>query len=211
MRKLSPSESKKIMKKYGIPVIKEKTIKVNTVKLPKELKYPVVLKIDSPDIIHKTEANCVFTDIRNDNELVKASETILKNAKKYDPKAKIKGFLIQEYFSGYEVIVGGKIDEQFGPIVLFGAGGIFTELLEDTSIRICPFGRKDAAEMIDEIKFSKVLGGFRGEKPVDKEKIIDILIGVGNLMIKEKVKELDINPLIVSSVGIRAVDVRIIK
>ncbi|MBN2042320.1 MAG: acetate--CoA ligase family protein [Candidatus Aenigmarchaeota archaeon] len=213
MRKLSPSESRRMMKKYGIPLVNEKTVKTKKAmnKLPKEMKYPVVLKIDSPDIIHKTEAKCVFTDIRNDKELASSSEKILKNAKKYNPKARITGFLVQEHFSGYETIVGGKIDEQFGPIVLFGAGGIFTELLGDTSIRICPFSRKDAEEMIDEIKFSRVLKGFRGEEPADRNKILDVIMSVERLMRKEKITELDINPLMVSGDGVRAVDVRIIK
>ncbi len=213
MGKLSASETGKILKKYKIPAPEQATAKdrKELAKKAKNIGYPVVLKLESPDIIHKTEAKCVVTDIRNEKELLESSEKILKNAKRHDRKARMKGFLVQEHFRGHETIVGGKRDEQFGPVVLFGAGGIFTELLKDMSIRICPIKRKDAKEMTEEIRFSGILDGFRGEPPADKRKITDVIMAVNRIMVKEKIKELDINPLMVSEKGVRAVDVRIMK
>jgi succinyl-CoA synthetase beta subunit len=211
--KLSSEESRKLFVKYGVPVVDEFFVKnkrqLETV--AKRLVFPLVVKIESPDIIHKTEARCVFTDIRDREELMESFDKLYKNAKKHNPKARIDGVIVQEHCDGYEFIIGGKIDEQFGPIILFGAGGIFTEVFKDTSIRICPVERKDLEEMIAEVKFSRVFDGFRGKPPIDKRKIINILMKINKLMLKEKIKELDINPLMVSEKKIRAVDIRIIK
>lgn len=211
--KLSESECKKIMKKYGIPTPEEFLAKKpeEAVRFAKKIGYPVVLKIDSEDIIHKTETNTVVTNVRNDREVSEAFRNIMENAKKYKPNARIHGVIVQEHLEGYETIVGGKIDPQFGPIILFGAGGIFTEVLADVSIRICPIERKDAEEMINEIKYSKILKGFRGKPPADEKKIINVLLKVSKMMMREKIKEMDINPLIVSHKEAKAVDVRIIK
>jgi len=212
-KKLTEAECKKLMKKYGIPSPKEFLAKTpeEAVRLAKKIGYPVVMKIDSEDIIHKTESKTVETEIENDKEAEKAFRRIIKNAKRYNQKARINGVVVQEYVKGYETIVGGKIDPQFGPIVLFGAGGILTEVLRDTSIRICPIERRDAKEMVEEIKYSKILKGFRGQPPADINKIIDVLLKVSRIMTDEKIKEMDINPLIVSNKGAKAVDVRIIK
>jgi len=211
--KLAEKECKKIMNKYRIPTAKELLAKKpeEAIRFSKKIGYPVVLKIDSEDIIHKTETKTVITNIKNEKELIEAFEKIIKNAKRHKPKAKVNGVIVQEHIEGYETIVGGKIDPQFGPIILFGAGGIFTEFLKDVAIRVCPIERKDAEEMINEIRYSKILKGFRGEPPVKMKEIIDILMKVSKMMMNENVKEMDINPLIVSHRGAKAVDVRIIK
>ncbi len=211
--KLAESECKKIMKKYGIPTTKEFLAKKpeEAVRFAKKIGYPVVLKIDSEDIVHKTETKTVMINIKNDKEVLEAFETTIKNAKRHKPRAKINGVIVQEHVEGYETIVGGKIDPQFGPVILFGAGGIFTEVLKDTSIRICPIEKEDAEEMINEIKYSKILKGFRGEPPAKMKEIINILLGASKMMMKENIKEMDINPLIVSHKEAKAVDVRIIK
>ncbi|MCK4336129.1 MAG: acetate--CoA ligase family protein [Candidatus Aenigmarchaeota archaeon] len=213
MKKLTESECKKIMNKYRIPTTKEFLAKKpeEAVKFAKKIGYPVVLKIDSEDIIHKTETRTVVANIRNDKDVLEAFEKIIKNAKRHKPNAKINGVIVQEHVEGHETIVGGKIDPQFGPVILFGAGGIFTEVLRDTSIRICPIEREDAEEMINDIKYSKILKGYRGEPPVKMNEIINILLKVSKIMMKENVKEMDINPLIVSHKEAKAVDVRIIK
>ena len=213
MKKLTESECKKIMNKYRIPTTKEFLAKKaeEAVKFAKKIGYPVVLKVDSEDIIHKTETRTVVTNVRNDEEVLEACEKIIKNAKRHKPNAKINGVIVQEHVEGHETIVGGKIDPQFGPVILFGAGGIFTEVLRDTSIRICPIEREDAEEMINDIKYSKILKGYRGEPPVKMNEIINILLKVSKIMMKEGVKEMDINPLIVSHKEAKAVDVRIIK
>jgi len=211
--KLAESECKKIMNKYRIPLPKELLAKKpgDAVKFAKKIGYPVVLKVDSENIVHKTETKTVMTNIRDEKELTEAFGKIIKNAKKHEPKARVNGVIVQEHVRGYETIVGGKIDPQFGPIILFGAGGIFTEVLRDTSIRVCPIEKEDAEEMIDEIKYSKILKGFRGEPPVKTKEIIDVLLKASRIMMKENVREMDINPLIVSRRGAKAVDVRIIK
>jgi acyl-CoA synthetase (NDP forming) len=211
--KLAEKECKKIMKKYGIPTAREFLAKKpeEAVKFAKKIGYPVVLKVDSEDIIHKTETKTVMTNVRDDEDVMDSFGKIIKNAKRHKPKAKIRGVIVQEHVEGYETIVGGKIDPQFGPIILFGAGGIFTEVLKDVSIRICPIEKKDAEEMIEEIKYSKILKGFRGEPPANTNEIINILLKASKIMMKENVKEMDINPLIVSRRGAKAVDVRIIK
>ena len=213
MKKLTGSECKKIMNKYRIPTTKEFLAKKpeEAVKFAKKFGYPVVLKVDSEDIIHKTETRTVVTNVRNDEDVLEAFEKIIKNAKRHKPNAKINGVIVQEHVEGHETIVGGKIDPQFGPVILFGAGGIFTEVLRDTSIRICPIEREDAEEMINDIKYSKILKGYRGEPPVKMNEIINILLKVSKIMMKENVKEMDINPLIVSHKEAKAVDVRIIK
>jgi acyl-CoA synthetase (NDP forming) len=213
MRRLTEEETKKILERYGIPTPKSILTKIEdqAVFFSKKIGFPVVLKIDSEDIIHKTEAKAVITNVRSEEEVSKSYKKILENTKAYNPKAKINGVVVQEYVQGYETIVGGKVDEQFGPIVLFGAGGIFTELLKDVAIRICPIEREDAEEMVNEIKFSKVLRGFRGNPPVNTKAIVDILLKVSKIMIKENIREMDINPLMVSPEGAKAVDVRIIK
>lgn len=211
--KLSAEKSRVLFKKYGIPVAEDYLARKreDLARIGKKLGYPLVIKIDSPDIIHKTEARCVLTGISDIEELIEAYDRVIRNARRHKRKARINGVIVQEHCEGYEFIVGGKIDEQFGPVILFGAGGIFTEVFEDTSIRICPTQRKDLEEMMGEVKFSRVFDGFRGKPPIDRNKVISILRKIDRMMMKEKIRELDINPLMVSEKKIRAVDIRIIK
>ncbi len=211
--KLSAEKSRKLFKKYGVPVAEEYIArkKEDLARIEKRLGYPLVIKIDSPDIIHKTEARCVFTGISDRDDLIEAYDKVIRNAKRHKRNARIDGVIVQEHCEGYEFIVGGKVDEQFGPVILFGAGGIFTEVFDDTSIRICPTQRKDLEEMIGEVRFSRVFDGFRGKPPIDRNKVIRILRKIDRMMVKEKISELDINPLMVSERKIRAVDIRIIK
>ncbi len=213
MKKLTESECKKIMNKYRIPTTREFLAKKpeEAVKFAKKIGYPVVLKVDSRDIIHKTETRTVVTDVRDDEDVLESFQRIIKNAKRHKPDAKINGVIVQEHVEGYETIVGGKTDPQFGPVILFGAGGVFTEVLKDTSIRVCPIEKEDAEEMINEIKYSKILKGYRGKPPAKMNEVINVLLKVSRIMMKENVKEMDINPLIVSHNEAKAVDVRIIK
>ena len=141
---------------------------------------------------------------------------VLENAKRYRPDAKIEGLLIQEMIQGgTEVIVGMSQDLQFGPTVMFGLGGIFVEVYKDVSLRVAPISRMDAKEMMAEVKGSVLLGGYRGKEKGDVEGVIQVLLRVSQLAMdwKEKIKELDINPLIVlgEGKGVRAVDALIVK
>ena len=207
---LSQQEVRDIVEKHGIPIVKEKVVKTKqeALQFAGKIGYPVVLKLVSSQVSHKTEVGGVVVNIRNKQQL--EDEYTKMEERMREQKIKADGYLVQEYVHGYEMIVGGKQDPQFGPVVLFGAGGIFTEVLQDKTIRVCPVEKKDALEMIEEVKFSKVFKGFRGEPPVDKERVADIILKVSKIM-GTGIKELDINPLIVSSKICKAVDFRIVK
>lgn len=205
---LSEQEVKKILKIHDIPTVKEIFVKTkkDLCLNAEKIGYPVVLKIVSSEVSHKTDIGGVVVNISNRNQLIDEYKKMEKKMK--ENKIKINGYLLQEYVHGYEMIIGGKQDPQFGPVVLFGSGGIFTEVLGDSSVRICPVTKRDALEMISEIKLSKIFKGFRGEPPVDKNKIADIILKVSDIMLSG-IKELDINPLMVSSRICKAVDARI--
>jgi acyl-CoA synthetase (NDP forming) len=178
------------------------------------LKAPVAIKVMSPDILHKSEARGVRLNVTSAVELAAACEEILANARGYKKDARIEGFLLEEMApGGQEMVIGGLRDRQFGPLVMVGLGGIFVEVLADVAFRICPVERRDAEEMLDELKGAAVLKGARGRKPVSREAIVDALLrigGEGGLLMDhaDDIKEADINPLIVSETGAVAVDAR---
>lgn len=194
-----------MLKKYGIKFADCELVGKKE-KIPaavKKIGFPLVAKAISPKIIHKTEGGFVVAGIQNEKEAIGAFDRFHKKTKKF-------GFLLQKQLTGTEVIIGGKTDPQFGPIVLFGLGGIFTEVLKDVSIRAAPVGEKDAYEMISEIKGKKMLEGARGQKPANPEKLAKTIVAVGEMMANEGIKELDLNPCFAGSDCIAA-DVRIIK
>ncbi len=199
---LHPEEVMKLMKKYGIPIPKQKVVKTHTeaLKFSDEIGYPIVLKLYSTKISHKTDAGGVFTDVRRE-DLEKKFRKIMKI--KY-----CEAVMVQKQVKGVETIVGGIIDSQFGPCVSFGTGGIFVEVLKDVNFRVCPISRMDSKEMVEETKVYEILKGYRGKK-YDIKGVTDTLMKVSKLMVKEKIKELDINPLICSEDGVWAVDVRV--
>ncbi|MGC8567410.1 MAG: acetate--CoA ligase family protein, partial [Caldisphaera sp.] len=172
----------------------------------------VAMKIISPDIIHKTDVGGVILNVEDDNRLIDGYYKLIKNVKNNLPKARINGVLIQEIVkNGQEIIIGGKRDLAFGPVVLFGLGGIYTEVLGDVSMRIAPIDSCDAKEMIEEIKSIKILEGYRGLEPVDKNALALAIMRVGELMINiPEITEMDINPVIANKKGALAVDARII-
>lgn len=177
----------------------------------RRLGFPVVMKIVSRDIIHKTDVEGVRVWIDDDYELEDAYEKMMKSAKKAHPKAKIEGVQIQRQESGYEVIVGGKRDKQFGPVIMFGLGGIFVEVLGDVSMRVCPITKGDALEMIHEIKGYPALTGLRGKKPANIEAIVGVLLKVSNMLVKEEnIIELDLNPMFATPKEVIGADARVI-
>ena len=217
-KNLTENQGKQLLSLYGIPVTQEGIAKSeeDAVRIGEGIGYPLVLKIDSPDILHKTEAGGLKLDIGSKEELVAAYREVLANAKKYDPKARITGVSIQEMVKGgTETIVGVNNDPQFGPTLMFGLGGIFVEILKDVSLRIAPVGLEEAQAMIREIKGYKVLAGARGAKPADVKALADVLVKVGRLAIElaGDVAELDINPLLVleEGRGVRVADALVIK
>ena len=178
------------------------------------LQVPVVVKVMSPDILHKSDAGGVKINLRSAADVKAAIEDMLKAPK--IKGARIEGFLIEEMApAGHELVIGGLRDPQFGPLVMVGLGGIFVEILKDVSFRLCPIARIDAEEMLAELKGAAILKGARGTKPASLDAIIDVLLKVGGengLLLQHvtDISEADINPLIVSDSAAVAVDARFI-
>jgi acetyl-CoA synthetase (ADP-forming) len=199
---------------YGIPITNFELAKneSDALKFAETIGFPVVLKIVSPDIIHKSDVGGVVVGIKNTEEVKDAYGKILENAKKHAPKAKIEGIMVQEMApSGTEVIVGCTKDPQFGPAIMFGLGGIFVEVLKDVTFRIAPITEDEAAEMISEVKAYPLLKGYRSTPPADLKAIVKILLSTSKLVMDHmEIKELDLNPIIVYEKGAKTVDARII-
>jgi acetyltransferase len=212
--KLTEEEAKQILKTYDIPVTKEEiaTGPEEAVAVAARIGYPVALKILSPDILHKTEAGGVKLNLDTPEKILAAYKEIITNASVYQPDAKIKGVLVQEMLpAGVEVIIGISQDPVFGPVVMFGLGGIFVEVLEDVALRVVPLTKSDAYEMIEEIKGRRILDGVRGQSPVNKPAIAEVILKVAQLAQDfPQIKELDINPLICSDKGVWAADALIV-
>ncbi len=203
---MSEYESKKVLAHYAIPVTRAELAidEEHAVSIAKRINYPVVVKVQSPDIPHKTEAKAVRLDIATDQELLAAYRDVIRNAKAYRSDALIEGVLVEEMVSGgIETIVGITNDKSFGPAIMFGLGGIFSEVLEDITFRIAPIAKSDAIEMIVEIKGYKLLAGARGGRPSDINALADALMKVSRLAIDhmDYISELDINPLFVFTEG----------
>lgn len=207
-------EAKIVCMEYGIPVTRFKVALTQdeAVEFADQIGYPIVLKIVSPDIIHKFDVGGVILNLKSSADVKEAYNRILENVKKPKPNAKIVGVLVQEMApSSTEVIVGATKDPQFGPALMFGLGGIFVEILKDVAFRIAPITESDAQEMITEVKGYPVLKGYRGQPPVDIDAIVKILLNTSRLVIEHsEIKELDLNPIMVYEKGAKTVDARII-
>jgi acyl-CoA synthetase (NDP forming) len=215
MKKLGDSKTRAIMKKFRIPFVKQFLTKTeeHAVLHAKKIGFPVVLKISSPDIIHKTDVGGVAIDIGNEEELRDSYRKMMRNVKKKKPRAKISGVIVQEMVPGdsRELIIGARRDPQFGPVIMFGLGGVWVEALKDVSFRLIPIDRKDAGNMIKGIRGHSVLKGMRGQKPVNFKLLEDCLLKVSKMVWKDKkIQELDINPLFINDKKAIAVDARIV-
>ena len=206
---LSEYESKKLLSSYGIPVTKERLVHT-----PSELReavrqigYPLVIKGCSSTLAHKTEQGLVFLDIRNDQEAEAAFQSAMARMAESD-----KAVLVQELVKGRRELVAGMTrDPQFGPCVMFGLGGIFAEILKDISFRVAPIHKRDALEMAGEIKSHKILDEVRGMPAANMEKLCEILIALGEIGLENSgVKEIDINPLVLSGADPVAVDALVV-
>ncbi len=212
---LSESQAMNVLESYDIPTVK-RTVAASAdeaLQFANEIGYPVALKVDSPDILHKTEANAIRLNVQNEREVIEAFYAIEQNAKNYKPDAQINGVAVQEMLpEGIEVIIGATKDPAFGPVVMFGLGGIFVEVFKDISFRVAPLTRADAVQMIEEIQGKAILQGARGKAPADVEAIIDVLLKVSALVTAggASIEELDINPLIVYEKGVKAADAMIV-
>ena len=212
---LLEEEGQEILRAYGFPLPQSSLAKNESeaVKLAKKIGYPVVMKIASPQIIHKSDAGGVKVNLTNDTEVKAAFNEIIKNAKKYNSKAQIKGVLVVEMVKGgKEMIIGSKLEPGFGPVIMLGMGGIYVEVLKDVTFRLAPVTDREANEMISSIKTKKLLEGVRGEKPSDIKKLSECIQRLSQLVTDFKeIKELDMNPVLVmeKGKGCKILDVRI--
>ncbi len=215
-RELLEFEAKKVLSAWGVKTTRIELARDTNeaVKLAREIKYPVVLKIASPDIIHKSDARGVKVGLSSEIEVKQAFEEIVANVRAYKPDANILGVAVQEFIPpAREVIVGTLRDPSFGPVVMFGLGGIWVEVLKDVSFRLAPITKEDALEMVQEIRGYPVLAGTRGAPPADFEALADLLQRVGELAVEfPEISEIDLNPVFVfdEGKGVVAADARII-
>ncbi|XOB41886.1 MAG: acetate--CoA ligase family protein [Candidatus Nealsonbacteria bacterium] len=210
---LNFQETKKLLLKYKIPVCQTRLTKSKKEALifAKKIGYPAVLKISSPDILHKSDIDGVKTGVKNEKELKKVWDEILNRIKKKKPQAKVDGILVQKMEEGIEVAAGMKKDLQFGPVLMVGLGGVFIEVLKDVSFRVAPVNEKEGLEMLKTLKSFPILTGARKRKPVNIKSISKIIASLSKLSLKEKnIKEIDLNPIIVNQKGALVVDVKIL-
>src|SRR3954469_16889256 len=211
---LTAPEGKIVCDAYGIPVPKEGVASSaqDATKLAEGMGYPVVMKIVSPDILHKTEAGGVLVGVKSAEEVSKGYETILANARKYKADAKIDGVQVQQMLKGgTEVIVGSITDGSFGKLVAFGLGGVLVEVLKDITFRLAPAPRDDALSMLDGIQAAEMLHGVRGGDPVNREALADVIVKVSQLVSDfPEIVELDLNPVFATKSDATAADVRIV-
>ena len=211
---LTEFESKKVLKQAGISLVETRLAKTQkeAVLLSRKMGFPVALKITSPDVIHKSDSGGVKLSLNNASDVKKAYDEILKRVKRQYPDAVIHGVSVQKMVRpGTEVIVGSSKDPQFGPVIMFGLGGIFVELLKDVSFRIIPLERKDALEMVKEIKGYPLLQGYRGKEPANISALVEIILKISKLIEENpNIKELELNPIFVYRDRAVGVDARII-
>ena len=211
---LTEIESKQILDEAGIPTAGARlaTSADEAVKAAKELGYPVVLKIVSPDVTHKSDVGGVRLGLDSPEAVTAAFAEISEAVKRHEPKARIEGVAVQKMaHPGIEVIVGMSKDPQFGPVLMFGLGGVLVEVLKDVSFRIVPLEPRDARQMVREIKGFPALQGFRGQEPADLEALEKLLLKVSAFVeAHPEIEELDLNPVFAYKDGALAVDARIV-
>ena len=211
---LTAPEAKGLCEAYGIAVPQEgvATTAADAARLAAKIGFPVVMKIVSPQILHKTEAGGVMVGVRSAEAAQEAFTTIVANARRHDPKATIDGVQVQQMLSsGQEVIIGAVTDPAFGKLVAFGLGGILVEVLKDITFRLAPATREEALSMLDGIAAAEILRGARGGPPVDREALATMIVSVSQLVADfPEVSELDLNPVFATPDGATAADVRVV-
>jgi len=215
-RTLTERESKEVLAAYGVPVVGERLVQSadEAAAAAKALGLPVALKVESPDLPHKTEAGVIRLNLKSEAEVKQAYEAVMANANKVAPKPRINGVLVQPMVpSGTEIMVGARIDPQFGPLIVAGLGGILVELLKDSAVDLAPVTRGEAAAMLQRLKGRRMLEGFRGSEPVDQAQLADLVVRLSEFAADQQdlVAELDVNPLICAGSRIIAVDALIVK
>jgi len=213
-RFLTEIESKELLKRAGIPVVEARlaTTKKQAVSMGKELGFPVVLKVISADVIHKSDSGGVRLGLANSTQVGRAYSDIMSSVRQRHPQATIQGISVQPMAPpGIEVIIGMSTDPQFGPVIMFGLGGVLVEILKDVSFRIVPVTRRDAAEMVREIKGYPILAGFRGQKPASVPALEELIVKVSQFIERNpQIRELDLNPVFAYENKAVAVDARVV-
>ena len=213
-RLLTEVESKQLLERAGIPVTKTKLArsKKEAISVSKEMGFPIVLKIISPDVVHKSDSGGVRLGLANGAQVGRAYSEIMSSVRQRYPQAAIQGVSVQPMAStGTEVIVGMSKDPQFGPVLMFGLGGVLVEVLKDVSFRIVPVTKRDASEMIREIKGYPLLQGYRGQEAVDVASLEGLIVRVSEFIEQNpQIKELDLNPVFAYRDKAVAVDARIV-
>jgi acyl-CoA synthetase (NDP forming) len=208
---LTEREAKAVLATYGVPIVEERLVQEEgeAVAAAEAVGYPVVLKVESPDLPHKTEAGVVRLGLRDAGALRQAYQSIMANARKTSPPPRITGVLVQPMIpSGVEIMVGARVDPQLGPLVVAGFGGILVELLRDTSVELAPVTHAEARAMLRRLRGAKLLNGFRGSAPVDVDRLAQVICQLSEFAADhaDRLAELDVNPLICSADRIVAVD-----
>ncbi len=210
---MSEEEGRVVIKAYGVrtPTERHASSREGAVRAARQIGYPVVMKIRSPDISHKSDVGGIVVNINTDNEAKKAYEAIYANINKRLPEAHVKGVIVQKMIEGEEVIIGVTRDPQFGPFITFGLGGIYVEVLKDVSFRVAPVTSKEAKKMITEIKSYPILLGVRGGRPLDIDGIADVILRLSKIMQEfDELQEIEINPLLVQEHGCFAADALVV-
>ncbi|HPO59247.1 MAG TPA: acetate--CoA ligase family protein, partial [Anaerolineaceae bacterium] len=214
---LTEIEAKEVFRAYGLPTTTTKLARTadEAVELAKKIGFPVVMKIVSPDILHKSDAGGVKVNIKDEQAAREAYQTILDNAKAYKADANIHGVAVQEMAPwGTEVILGSVNDPTFGPTMMFGLGGIFVEVLKDVTFRVAPVSQNQAKNMLGEIRGAPILRGVRGEAPRDQKALAETISRYSKMILdlRDEISESDANPVLVyeEGKGIKVVDARII-
>lgn len=215
-RGLPEQEARKLLAEYGIPFPKHKLAKTRdeAIEIASEIGYPLVMKIVSPDVLHKTDVGGVKLHITNKEKVSKVWKDIMESVKRHEPNAEITGiFLEEEVEGGHEIIIGGTRDPVFGPTIMFGGvGGIYVELFDDVSFRLAPITEKEAEKMMKETKGYKILTGYRGQPKADIDAIKKLLVKVSQAMNERtKIEELDLNPVRAFPDRVLVLDAKIIQ
>ncbi len=213
---LTEREAKEVLACYGVPVVGEKLVQsaAEAIAAAQSLGFPVAMKVESPDIPHKTEADVIRLNLKTTEDVKAAYDTVMANAAKYNAKAKINGVLVQPMApAGTEIMVGAKVDPLFGPLVVAGLGGVLVELLKDTAVELAPITHGEARAMLGKLKGKAALTGFRGSEPVDQDKLAEVIVRLAEFADDQRdlIAELDVNPLICAGGRIVAVDALIVK
>jgi acetyl-CoA synthetase (ADP-forming) len=213
-RNLFEHEALQLCSRYGIPTppFEVATSREGAATAARRIGYPIAMKVVSPDILHKTEAGGVVLDIRNEPEVKDSFQRISANAKQRNPQCRIIGVIVERMIpKGTEIIVGALRDEQFGPAIMFGVGGVLAELVRDVSFRVIPISRFDAYDLIDDLRFPAILKGFRGGPHADRKTIVDILMKTCRMIVEApEIESLDLNPVVVNEKSATVADARIL-